>query len=252
MEQMQMKQVKCRILTVSTAALLAGTMMAAGQGIPDRKEGGARAQQPGVSQSQPKDAQQGQQREERGGQAQREPSQREHSKPSTTGQAPRGEEQNRAQDNQRGQEQEKRAPAQAQQRDQDQKRTEGQTQRNQDQKSTQGQIQNRRDQEQNRTEGRAEQGSKASGGTSSVTLSTAQRTKLRQTVIEGRNAPKVGKVDFSLTEGTVIPRSVRVVAVPETIVEIHPEWRGYRYFVYNDEIIIVEPDTLRIVAIVEV
>ena len=25
--------------------------------------------------------------------------------------------------------------------------------------------------------------------------------------------------------------------------------RGYRYFVYNDEIIIVEPDTLRIVAV---
>ena len=240
---------------MSTAALLAGTVMVAAQGAPDRKEG-AGAQRPGVSQSQPKGAQEGQKREERGGQAQREPSQREQSKPSTTGQAPRGEEQNRAQD------QEKRAPAQTQrdqdqkrtegqnQRDQDQKRPEGQTQRNQDQKSTQGQNQNQRDQE--RTQGRAEQGEKANGGTSSVTLTTEQRTKLRQTVIGGRDAPRVGKVDFSVTEGTVIPKSVHVVAVPETIVEIHPEWRGYRYFVYNDEIIIVEPDTLRIVAIVEV
>lgn len=229
-----MKQVKRRILMVSTAAVLAGTVMAAGQGAPDRKEGGASAQQPGISQSQPKGAQQGQQREQRGNQVQREPSQREQSKPSTSGQAPR-EEQNRAQDNQRGQE-EKRAPAQTQ-RQQDQKRSEGQ---------------NQRGQEQNRTEGRAEQGSKANAGTSSVNLSTEQRTKLRQTVIEGRGAPRVGKVDFSVTEGTVIPRSVHVVAVPQTLVEIHPEWRGYRYFVYNDEIIIVEPDTLRIVAIVEV
>jgi hypothetical protein len=43
-----------------------------------------------------------------------------------------------------------------------------------------------------------------------------------------------------------------VVAVPEVLVEVHPEWRGFRYFVYNDEIIIVEPDTLKIVAIVAV
>jgi hypothetical protein len=236
---------------ISTAALLAGTVVATGQGAVERKEGGANAQQPGVSQSQPKGAQQGQQREERGNQVQREPS-----KPSTSGQAPRSEEQkvqdnkqDNKPDNQRALE-EKRSPAQTQ-RDQEQKRPGTQTQRSQDekdQKGTQGQNQG----DQKRTEGRAEQGAKANGGTSSVALSTEQRTKLRQTVIEGRSAPRVDKIDFSITEGTVIPRSVHVVVVPETIVEIHPEWRGYRYFVYNDEIIIVEPDSLRIVAIVEV
>jgi hypothetical protein len=43
-----------------------------------------------------------------------------------------------------------------------------------------------------------------------------------------------------------------VVEVPATIVRIHPQWKGYRYFVYNDEIIIVEPRTLRIVAVLDV
>jgi hypothetical protein len=45
---------------------------------------------------------------------------------------------------------------------------------------------------------------------------------------------------------------VHVVAVPEVIVEYHPEWRGFRYFLVNDQLVIVEPDTLRIVAIVDV
>jgi len=66
------------------------------------------------------------------------------------------------------------------------------------------------------------------------------------------SAPRVTNVNFSINVGTVVPRTVRVVAVPDTIVRIHPAWRGYRYFVYNDEIIIVEPDTLRIVAVLVV
>src|SRR5215469_6669285 len=95
-EQIQMKPVKSRLLMISAAALLAGTVMAAGQGAPDRKENSQGAQQPGMSQGQPKGAQQGApQGKERSNQTQREQSQ-----PSTTGQAPRNEEQNKAQENQ--------------------------------------------------------------------------------------------------------------------------------------------------------
>jgi hypothetical protein len=42
------------------------------------------------------------------------------------------------------------------------------------------------------------------------------------------------------------------VTLPPVLVEINPQWRGYRYFVYNDEIVIIEPDTLRIVAVLDV
>ena len=66
------------------------------------------------------------------------------------------------------------------------------------------------------------------------------------------SAPRVTNVNFSINVGTVVPRTVRVVAVPPTLVEIHPEWRGYIYFVHDDEIIIVEPGTLRIVAVLSV
>ena len=42
------------------------------------------------------------------------------------------------------------------------------------------------------------------------------------------------------------------VTVPDTIVEIHPAWRGYSYFIVDDEIIIVEPSTFKIVAVLTV
>jgi hypothetical protein len=84
-----------------------------------------------------------------------------------------------------------------------------------------------------------------------VNLTTEQRTTIRKEVLTS-NAPRATNINFSVNVGTVVPSSVRVVEVPATIVRIHPQWKGYRYFVYNDEIIIVEPRTLKIVAVLDV
>jgi hypothetical protein len=43
---------------------------------------------------------------------------------------------------------------------------------------------------------------------------------------------------------------IHVVPVPETLVRIEPEWRGFLYFVYEDEVVIVSPDDMKIVAVV--
>ncbi len=84
-----------------------------------------------------------------------------------------------------------------------------------------------------------------------VNLTTEQRTTIRQTVLTS-NAPRATNINFTVNVGTVVPSTVRVVAVPDTIIRINPRWKGYRYFVYNDEIIIVEPRTLKIVAVLDV
>ena len=91
-------------------------------------------------------------------------------------------------------------------------------------------------------------------GAAGVTFTTEQRTRIRETVLRGGNAPQVERasINFALTVGTVVPRTVRLVAVPALIVEVHPAWRGYLYFVVDDEIIIVEPGSLRIVAVIAV
>jgi hypothetical protein len=87
-----------------------------------------------------------------------------------------------------------------------------------------------------------------------VSLTNEQKTKIRTSVLQAGSAPKIerSQINFSLSVGTVVPRSIRVVTVPATLVEIHPAWRGFRYFVVADEIIIVEPDTLKIVAVLTV
>ena len=51
-----------------------------------------------------------------------------------------------------------------------------------------------------------------------------------------------------MTVGTVIPRGrIHVVPVPETLVRIEPEWRGFLYFVYEDEVVVVNPRDMKIV-----
>jgi hypothetical protein len=84
-----------------------------------------------------------------------------------------------------------------------------------------------------------------------VNLTTEQRTTIRKEVLTS-SAPRATNINFTVNVGTVVPSTVRVVEVPPTIIKIHPQWKGYRYFVYNDEIIIVEPRTLKIVAVLDV
>jgi hypothetical protein len=89
------------------------------------------------------------------------------------------------------------------------------------------------------------------GNAAGVQLNEQQRTQIRETVINGAGAPRVGSVNFDVTVGTVIPRGqIRIVPVPETLVRIEPAWRGFLYFVYEDEVVIVNPRDMRIVAVV--
>jgi Protein of unknown function (DUF1236) len=84
-----------------------------------------------------------------------------------------------------------------------------------------------------------------------VNLSPEQRTKIRETVITRSDAPRVSRssINFELNVGTAVPHSVHVVVLPDEVITIHPAWRGYMYFLVGDEIVVVEPGTLRIVAV---
>jgi len=82
-------------------------------------------------------------------------------------------------------------------------------------------------------------------------FSEQQRTEIRNTVIDASGAPRVDHVDFDVTIGTAVPRGgITIMPVPETLVAIDPEWRGFRYFVYEEEVVIVDPATMQIVAVV--
>jgi hypothetical protein len=85
-------------------------------------------------------------------------------------------------------------------------------------------------------------------------LSTEQRTKIRQTVLSEHNAPRISRNDVGvdIRVGGMIPRDrihFRPVPLPESIVEIEPQWQGFLYFLVGDEVVVVDPSSYEIVAV---
>ncbi len=68
-------------------------------------------------------------------------------------------------------------------------------------------------------------------------------------VIERQRVRPVNDVNISVSVGAPLPRSVRVYDVPRDVVEIYPEFRGKRYTVVRDEIVVIEPRTNKVVAV---
>jgi hypothetical protein len=90
-----------------------------------------------------------------------------------------------------------------------------------------------------------------SSSSSSVNLTSEQKTKIHSVIIADRSAPRVAHVDFDVRVGTVVPRGkVKLAPLPSSIVEIEPAWRGFEYFLVGDEIVVVDPNTFDIVAVI--
>jgi hypothetical protein len=82
-------------------------------------------------------------------------------------------------------------------------------------------------------------------------LSTEQRTKIT-TVIRNEHVAPVNNVDFDITIGSRVPRErVSLRPLPSEVVTIYPEWRGYEFILVRDQILVVDPRTFEIVAILE-
>jgi hypothetical protein len=81
-------------------------------------------------------------------------------------------------------------------------------------------------------------------------LSTEQRTKITS-VIKSQHVQPATNVNFSLSVGTRVPRNVGFHPLPAEIVTIYPDWRGYEFFLVRDQIVVVNPRTLEIVAVID-
>jgi hypothetical protein len=86
-------------------------------------------------------------------------------------------------------------------------------------------------------------------GGASVKLSQEQRTKIKDIVVQ-RHTARVSHPNFSVKIGTTIPHNVHLVVLPEDIVTLVPEYRGFDYILVGEDILIVDPDSLRIVAVI--
>jgi Protein of unknown function (DUF1236) len=81
-------------------------------------------------------------------------------------------------------------------------------------------------------------------------LTTEQRTRVT-TVIRDQHVAPVTNVNFSISIGTRVPREIGFHPLPTEIVTIYPDWRGYEFFLVRDQIVVVDPRTLEIVAVLE-
>jgi len=94
---------------------------------------------------------------------------------------------------------------------------------------------------------RATTGQGAAAG--SAKLTTEQRTKITTVIRQHKVEP--AHLNVSVSVGTRIPTDVHVYPLPVEVISIYPEWRGYDYILVGDQIVIINPRTHEIVAIVE-
>lgn len=94
---------------------------------------------------------------------------------------------------------------------------------------------------------RATSGQGAAGGRAN--LSSEQRTKITTVFKQHRVTP--AHLNVSIRVGTRVPGSVHFYPIPQDVVVIYPEWRGYDYILVGDQILVIDPGTHEIVAILE-
>jgi Protein of unknown function (DUF1236) len=91
------------------------------------------------------------------------------------------------------------------------------------------------------------------GQQATAQISQSQRLRIRQVFEhDRRHFHHVARVGFPIFVGSAVPRDYAIYDVPEDIVEYMPEYQGYKYIVVGDELLIIDPVTLEIVAIIPV
>jgi Protein of unknown function (DUF1236) len=99
----------------------------------------------------------------------------------------------------------------------------------------------------NTAQGTTTTGQGAAAG--SANLSTEQRTKINTIIRQNKVEP--AHINVSVRVGTRVPESVRFHPLPAEVFVIYPQWRGYDYILVGDQILVINPRTHEIVAILE-
>jgi hypothetical protein len=82
-------------------------------------------------------------------------------------------------------------------------------------------------------------------------LTSEQRTKIT-TVIRNERVAPVNNANFSISVGTRVPREgITLHRLPSEVVTIYPEWRSYEYILVHNQIVVIDPGTYEIVAVLE-
>jgi hypothetical protein len=81
-----------------------------------------------------------------------------------------------------------------------------------------------------------------------VTVTERQRTLLRER-FAAVPLHRTERLGFSVAVGAVVPRTLALYPLPTTVATVVPQFRGYRYVADQENIVIVEPRSYRVVAV---
>lgn len=97
--------------------------------------------------------------------------------------------------------------------------------------------------------GKAAEGRRGDGAGERVRISEQQRTTVRERLSRSAERNRVTNVNFDIRVGASVPRNATLHVLPPDVVEIVPEYRGYRYVYVSDQIVIIDPNDYVVVAV---
>src|SRR5690606_30212548 len=78
-----------------------------------------------------------------------------------------------------------------------------------------------------------------------------QRTNVRERFTRsGIERNRMTNVNFDIRVGASVPRSLTLHTLPPDVVEVVPQYRDFRYVYVNDDIVIVDPGSYAVVAVI--
>lgn len=79
-------------------------------------------------------------------------------------------------------------------------------------------------------------------------VTSEKQVRISETVSRARLAQPERNLNISIRVGETVPSRVRLYRLPPEIISIEPQYRDYEYFATDDDVVIVEPRTHRIVS----
>ena len=91
----------------------------------------------------------------------------------------------------------------------------------------------------------------ATGQAAKVDLAPDKKSKVRDDLRKQTDVKRITNVNVDVSIGRPAPRDWSYYSVPTTIVEIVPEYRGYKYAYVEDRYVIVDPNTYEVVYVID-
>jgi hypothetical protein len=104
------------------------------------------------------------------------------------------------------------------------------------------------------TKGATDSKSQTTTGNAATSATAAPPPEKRSQIVSVIRSEKIQEttnVNFNISIGATVPRTVRFYPLPPRIVEIYPEWSGYQVIMVKGRYVIVRPETYEIVYIIE-